>query len=138
SACRNWSGNTSRKADHWKTCCSHGTRCRRNRDRHNEQGGATVPELPEVETVVREVRPRLVKRQLLKVRRGDLKLRRHWAPEWAAALAGRRVQRVERRGKWICIGLGGGMSLVVHLGMTGQLTVTPADAPLPPHTHLVI
>ncbi len=97
-----------------------------------------MPELPEVETVVRELRPRLVNRKLLKVERGELALRRPWAPEWTAALEGRRLHFVERRGKWICLGLDGELFLVVHLGMTGQLTVVSAAAPRLPHTHLVI
>src|SRR5262245_43753161 len=97
-----------------------------------------MPELPEVETVVRDLRPRLVKRQLLKVERGSLSLRRQWLPEWAAAVSGRRVREVRRRGKWIQIVLDGQLTLVVHLGMTGQLTVVPADRALLPHTHLVI
>jgi len=97
-----------------------------------------VPELPEVETVVRDLRPRLVGHRLGPVQMGSLPLRRHWSVEWGPVLAGRHVQGVERRGKWIVLKLDRGLHLVVHLGMTGQLTVAPAKAPTQPHTHLVI
>ena len=97
-----------------------------------------MPELPEVETVVRDLRPCLVGHRLTSVAVGSLPLRRRWSAEWGPALVGRHVQDVTRRGKWIVVGLNGGLQLVIHLGMTGQLTVVPARQPLQPHTHLVI
>ena len=96
-----------------------------------------MPELPEVETVVRDLRPLLVGRTLGPVRRGGKSLRKPWRPAWDAALAGLRVAAVRRRGKWILIDLADAGLLVVHLGMTGQFTVAPADFPAPDHTHLV-
>jgi formamidopyrimidine-DNA glycosylase len=96
-----------------------------------------VPELPEVETVVCDLRHRLVGRRLLRVHAGPKPLRRPWRPEWGKLLLERRVRGVSRRGKWILILLDGGVHLVCHLGMTGQLTVVPAKLPRPPHTHLV-
>jgi formamidopyrimidine-DNA glycosylase len=95
-----------------------------------------VPELPEVETVVRDLRPRLVGRRFTSVATSGLALRRAWAAGWPAALAGRRVREVRRRGKWIVIALDGGPHLVFHLGMSGQLVVAPAKEPPRPHTHL--
>jgi formamidopyrimidine-DNA glycosylase len=97
-----------------------------------------VPELPEVETVVRELLPRLVGRRIASVEVGSLPLRRRWCAEWGPALVGRRVREVWRRGKWIVAGLDKNLHLVFHLGMTGQLTVAPAREPLAPHTHLVL
>jgi formamidopyrimidine-DNA glycosylase len=47
------------------------------------------------------------------------------------------VEEVTRRGKWIIVGLANGHRLVVHLGMTGQLTVVPSATPVTAHTHLV-
>jgi len=99
--------------------------------------GAIVPELPEVETVVRDLRPHLAGRRLSTVAAGDRPLRRAWAPEWAERLLRRRVRDVRRRGKWILLDLDAG-SLVVHLGMTGQLTIGPAGRPVENHTHLRI
>jgi formamidopyrimidine-DNA glycosylase len=97
-----------------------------------------VPELPEVETVVRELRPNLVGRRITATRVSKLRLRKPWRTDWARALAGRPIAAVTRRGKWIIIEVTeGGPYLVVHLGMTGQFTVAPADAPRRDHTHLV-
>jgi formamidopyrimidine-DNA glycosylase len=96
-----------------------------------------VPELPEVETVVRDLRPLLTGRRLASVRRGDKELRRPWRPEWEPLLRGRVVEVVRRRGKWIVLDLSGDLHLVVHLGMTGQLTVADAAEPAKDHTHLV-
>jgi formamidopyrimidine-DNA glycosylase len=99
--------------------------------------GEPVPELPEVETVVRDLRPRLVGRRLTAARAGKHALRRPWSADWEKDVVGRRVEDVGRRGKWIVLRLAGGPHLVLHLGMTGQLTVNPAGEPTADHTHLV-
>lgn len=96
-----------------------------------------MPELPEVETVVRDLRPLLVGRTLREARRGSHGLRRGWLPEWDKALAGRVVTAIHRRGKWILVELRDGAFLMVHLGMTGQFTVTAAATPTESHTHFV-
>jgi formamidopyrimidine-DNA glycosylase len=100
-------------------------------------GSIPMPELPEVETVVRDLRPLLVGRRFAAVRAGKLKLRRPWDRAWAGRLVGATVADVRRRGKWIVVDLDGGGRLVVHLGMTGQFTVNPATDPIPDHTHVV-
>ncbi len=97
-----------------------------------------MPELPEVETVVRDLRPLLTGRRLASGKVSKHALRRPWSKAWAARLAGRRVEEVRRRGKWIVIALDDGAALVFHLGMTGQLTVVPAGEPVAGHTHLTI
>jgi formamidopyrimidine-DNA glycosylase len=96
-----------------------------------------MPELPEVETVVRDLRPHLLGRRLTTVEVGPQGLRRPWSAEWVPLLAGRRVEEVKRRGKWIVVVLKDDVHLVVHLGMTGQLTVRPATEPRADHTHVV-
>jgi len=95
-----------------------------------------MPELPEVETVVRDLRPMLVGRRLSAVRRSPHPLRVRWSPEWEPRLLSRSVRGIRRRGKWILIDLEPDHLLVVHLGMTGQLTVVPAGDPLADHVHL--
>ena len=92
-----------------------------------------MPELPEVETVVRDLRPLLVGRRLGAVVVGG-KLRRPWRSEWV--IAGATVAGLRRRGKWIVADLEPAGVLVVHLGMTGQLTVVEAGADVPDHLHL--
>src|SRR5262249_23716364 len=85
-----------------------------------------LPQLPEVETVVREVRPELVGRRIVRVKVGRKSLRQPWSRSWTKRLLGQRVRDVQRRGKWIVTFLQDDMRLVFHLGMTGQLRVVPA------------
>src|SRR5438445_13289959 len=96
-----------------------------------------MPELPEVETVVRELRPKLVGRRLRSVAASAKKLRFAWQPAWGLRLAGRSVEAIRRRGKWIMIDFDDGAVLLGHLGMTGKLRVVGAEAPQEPHTHLI-
>jgi formamidopyrimidine-DNA glycosylase len=97
-----------------------------------------VPELPEVETVVRDVRPHLSGCRIKAVGVSQKALRRPWSSEWEALLLGRRITGVRRRGKWILLEFDRGLFLVFHLGMSGSLTVVDADAPVAGHTHVVI
>ena len=64
-----------------------------------------MPELPEVETTVRELRPRVTGRRVRSVAVSPYALRRPWFPEWARPLTGRRIRDVHRRGKWIILDL---------------------------------
>jgi len=81
-----------------------------------------LPELPEVETVVRSLRPAIVGRRILNAEFGQLRVLIGSPHKTAEALAGRRIKSIERHGKFIAIRLDRGY-LVVHLGMTGKLLV---------------
>jgi len=94
-----------------------------------------VPELPEVETVVRDLRPLLVGRSFAKIVSRKA-LHHKWPRVWEGRLIGRCVNAIQRRGKWIMVDLGEPW-MVVHLGMTGQLTVNGPDTPREMHTHLI-
>lgn len=96
-----------------------------------------MPELPEVETVVRDLLPLIVGRTIRKVRHGKKRLRKPWQPRWSRPLTGATVTGMRRRGKWIVMELSTASRLVVHLGMTGQFTAIPAAEPLSDHTHIV-
>lgn len=101
--------------------------------------GVSVPELPEVETVVRDIRPSLTGKRIQTVHQPtQCQLRRPWDLQWTHALKGKTIERVHRRGKWIVVDLQDQSVLLLHLGMTGQLTVTAPDLPLTDHTHLVL
>ena len=54
----------------------------------------------------------------------------------ARRVRGRRIERLRRRAKYLLIDLEGGSTLVIHLGMSGRLTVVPAGAGREPHEHL--
>jgi formamidopyrimidine-DNA glycosylase len=96
-----------------------------------------VPELPEVETVVRELRPQLLGKRIRAIAVSPYRLRRNWSPDWEAQLMGKRILDVRRRGKWIIVDLERDLHLVIHLGMTGQLRVMPSGEPVGPHTHII-
>jgi len=97
-----------------------------------------MPELPEVETVVRDLRPLLTGRAIASVSVGRKALRRRWSRAWSEQLCGQHFTEVGRRGKWILLHCTDGSRLVIHLGMTGQLTVAPTAQPRKDHTHLVM
>ena len=95
-----------------------------------------MPELPEVETVVRDIRPRTVGRLVAKVRHASKLMARSTVGRFGAGLTGRRVEALDRLGKWMFFRLSDGNTLVVHLGMTGHLLVVERRSALEPHTHL--
>ena len=82
-----------------------------------------MPELPEVETVRLGLRPVLEHHRFLsvKTRRGDLRI--PFPPRFAARLEGRRVNRLWRRAKYLVAELDSGESLIIHLGMSGSMSV---------------
>lgn len=103
-----------------------------------------MPELPEVETVMRALRVRLEGRVIAGavVRRADLR----WPlpPDLAEVLTGARVRGFRRRGKYILMrldprGSAGGTSLLIHLGMSGRMNLARGepDAPVA-HEHAVL
>jgi formamidopyrimidine-DNA glycosylase len=102
-----------------------------------------MPELPEVETVARGLREVLPGRRIVSVRLGktdfidDPALLEHDLP-------GSTIARIRRLGKFLLLDLepkgtppeeG---SLLIHLGMTGKITVSPPEAPVPLHTHVFL
>jgi formamidopyrimidine-DNA glycosylase len=98
-----------------------------------------VPELPEVETVARDLAPRLVGAEISGVRSSWARtLRTHEAEAFAAGVTGRTVEAVGRRGKQLVVELSGGAALTIHLKMTGQLFVVRAGAPDDPYVRLVL
>src|SRR6266436_7991120 len=97
-----------------------------------------MPELPEVETIVADLRPHLVGRTIVHCELRFPSIVRHPEPEtFIDSIAGMRIEAVGRRGKFIFIALDGGRLLVVHLGMTGQLRLVDAATEIAPHTHAV-
>jgi formamidopyrimidine-DNA glycosylase len=94
-----------------------------------------VPELPEVETVVRSLTPLIGQRILAAELRCQRILRGGDAEAMAAGLRGRKIAAVSRFGKFILISLQSGGYLVVHLGMTGKLLL---GGPPGKHTHAIL
>ncbi|MFQ5816494.1 MAG: bifunctional DNA-formamidopyrimidine glycosylase/DNA-(apurinic or apyrimidinic site) lyase [Terriglobia bacterium] len=100
-----------------------------------------MPELPEVETVVRGLRPRLRGRRICRVRLHQPLILRGRRTQFRRVVAGARIARLERRGKFIVFHLEGPPNgarrwcLIVHLGMTGQLFCCSPREPYQKHTH---
>lgn len=94
-----------------------------------------MPELPEVETVVRSIAP-LVGRRIVAAEFRCLRVLRGGDPEeMADALQGRRIAGVRRYGKFIVLSVGGGGYLLIHLGMTGRLLLGGLPGK---HTHAIL
>jgi len=98
-----------------------------------------VPELPEVETVARDLRPRLVGATIVGARTNWIRTLRSQDPvAFAEGVTGRSVDAVGRRGKQVVVDLSGEAALTIHLKMTGQVFVVPADLPEDPYVRLVL
>jgi formamidopyrimidine-DNA glycosylase len=106
-----------------------------------------MPELPEVETVLRGLKARVLGRRVAAVEVRNPLVIHGGSGEFVAGVTGRRFEAFVRKGKALAIELGprpneaasedaAGYFLLVRLGMTGQLVVVPGDAALQPHTHV--
>ena len=96
-----------------------------------------MPELPEVETVARGLRESLVGRTVTGVAVGwPRTIARLGVAEFTERVAGQRVTLIGRRGKYVIIGLSRGY-LLVHLKMSGRLSVVPRDEPSDQHVHVL-
>jgi formamidopyrimidine-DNA glycosylase len=97
-----------------------------------------MPELPEVETIVRALRQPLLGRVILEVRNdwprhvGEPEL-----AELQERIRGLRIEAINRRGKYLLFDLCNGEHLLIHLKMSGQLMVVSAGSPADKHVHTV-
>ncbi len=92
-----------------------------------------MPELPEVETVCRQLEPELEGRRIESLEVLDPRWCRPLPPaELEAALAGRTIVGLRRRGKYLLLGIDGGRTLVMHLRMTGNLVLVEGEEKLDP------
>jgi formamidopyrimidine-DNA glycosylase len=87
-----------------------------------------MPELPEVESVRRTLRPHLERARIIRVQMNRPDLRRAFPRDFAARLEGHLVQLLDRRGKYLLAELSSGEILVMHLGMSGSFRVERAGA----------
>lgn len=107
-----------------------------------------MPELPEVETIARELRPALIGRTITDAWCDWPNQIKNPAPaDFVARLRGRRVLSVERRAKWIVVALTGQQGaaavddqavLAIQVKMTGQLDTVALTAPRDKHVHIVL
>ena len=100
-----------------------------------------MPELPEVEHAARTLRAWLGGRTIRRARATETRIFRGGSPgDFERLLPGRRLERIERRGKYLLLTFDGGLGLLSHLGMTGKwVRRSPSPRtgrrPVPRHSH---
>jgi formamidopyrimidine-DNA glycosylase len=98
-----------------------------------------VPELPEVETYVRELTPELTGRTITAAHVfWPRTIAEPLAEEFPNRIAGLTFDSFDRRGKYMLLGMNDGSTLIVHLRMTGKLLILPGDSERNLHTHVVM
>ncbi len=94
-----------------------------------------MPELPEVETSRRGIEPYVTGQEVTGVRIRNRALRWPVDPAFESALTGQVITSVGRRAKYILFNTGDGTA-ILHLGMSGSVTIVPADSPAAVHDHV--
>ncbi len=98
-----------------------------------------MPELPEVETVKRVIKPQIMGRRIVSVDVHHPQIIAYPdAESFALNLTGRIITDMKRRGKFLALLFENKDRLILHLRMTGQLLVTPAEHDIEKHTHLIV
>ena len=95
-----------------------------------------MPELPEVETVTRALRPHLINRTILQTVTGTRKLRNFLDIDKRDDILGPTITNVRRRAKYILVELENLKVIVIHLGMSGSCRLEPSQRPARSHDHV--
>ena len=94
-----------------------------------------MPELPEVETTCRGIAPHVVGQTVTRVVVRERRLRHPIPRHFAARVTGQRITHVGRRGKYLLLECDDG-TLIIHLGMSGNLRLVPMAKPAEKHDHV--
>jgi formamidopyrimidine-DNA glycosylase len=94
-----------------------------------------MPEMPEVETLVRRLRGKLVGKRIARVSLSGLPLRKPIDASFAGTLRGRTVRKILRRGKYLIVELEPRAFWLIHLGMSGRILYHAGPAAGTKHTH---
>jgi formamidopyrimidine-DNA glycosylase len=97
-----------------------------------------MPELPEVETVCRSLRPHLIGRRISRVQVLESRLRVAVDKRSLQSLVGQRVEAIERRAKYILLQLSADWIWLFHLGMSGKLICVEANTARRKHDHIIV
>lgn len=98
-----------------------------------------MPELPEVETTRRGLKPLLIKRRITAIEISPLNLRQRFNASDANQLIQQGFTQLDRRGKYLIVQTTHPtLDLLIHLGMSGSLRVNPIDSPRKKHDHIII
>jgi formamidopyrimidine-DNA glycosylase len=96
-----------------------------------------MPEMPEVETIVRQLRKTIIGKRIVKVHLSGLPLRKPIAETFPANLHGRTIRKILRRGKYLVAELDPKAFWLIHLGMSGRILYHPTASAVAKHTHAV-
>lgn len=94
-----------------------------------------MPELPEVETTLRGISAHVLGKRIVEIRVRNHSLR--WRVELPEEICGQKINRLTRRAKYLLFHADTG-GLILHLGMSGSLTVVSNNAPIGKHDHIDI
>jgi formamidopyrimidine-DNA glycosylase len=97
-----------------------------------------MPEMPEVETIARRLRKKIVGKRITNVQLSGLALRRPLDGDFAGRLLGRRVRRILRRGKYLVVELEPRAFWLIHLGMSGRILYHIGPEAGTRHTHVIV
>lgn len=97
-----------------------------------------MPELPEVQTVVNSLTPRVVAARITNVEIARPDFVCPPGTDLPALLVGRTITSIHRRAKRIIFTLDTQQRFLIHLGMTGRVLLLPPNSPRAPHTHVVL
>ena len=97
-----------------------------------------MPELPEVQTVINSLKPRVLGATILRVILNRKDIVTPTGIDLPARLTGQTITRIDRRGKRIIFTLAAGARFYIHLGMSGRLGIHRSDEPTVKHTHLIL
>jgi len=94
-----------------------------------------MPELPEVETIVRGISPEILGKTIVAAKVREHRLRWPVPPSLESCVAGQKVKSVKRRAKYILIAVENG-HVLIHLGMSGTLQLVKSNRPPQRHDHV--
>lgn len=99
-----------------------------------------MPELPEVETIANDLRnAKLIGRKISNIIVNWPKSIAHISPaDFIKYLANQTIVSISRRGKFLTLQISNGMTLLIHLRMTGRFSLVPKEAPYSTHDHVIV
>ena len=86
-----------------------------------------MPELPEVQTVIEGIKPKILNKKILDFKKYVSKLRYPISASIRNSINGKLVKGLYRRAKYIIIDLEGNVSIVIHLGMSGRIIILKSE-----------
>ncbi|MCP4631438.1 MAG: bifunctional DNA-formamidopyrimidine glycosylase/DNA-(apurinic or apyrimidinic site) lyase [candidate division Zixibacteria bacterium] len=96
-----------------------------------------MPELPEVEVIVKSLKKSIEGLTISKIDINFPKVIKNQNPKGISEFKGKRIKDIYRNGKYIITVFSDGCKILTHLGMSGKLLVMPTESDIPKHSHLV-